>query len=183
MTFPQKSKLFFFVEGPDDKRFFDLIICPLVKVKYNQIRTIEYSQLPKKVICKLLDVIKREGNEYIFVRDIDNYPCITRIKEKIQESYHTIDTNRIIIVVKKMEGWYLASISTELAQSFGIPKQSRTETLDKAEFERLMLGSKIYDNSRVSFLNMLLKTFSPEIAINHNTSFNYLITRIKTCSV
>src|SRR3989339_69966 len=66
--------LFIFVEGKDDKEFFERIIKPKLNIKYDTIQIVEYSNLSDKKINELIKSINSYA-DYIFITDNDNCPC------------------------------------------------------------------------------------------------------------
>lgn len=102
--------LYFFVEGADDERFFENIIKPEFEKKHHTIIMHEYAQKQNNKIEKFLNGIKAMGSDYIYVTDIDHTSCITSKKKKIENSIKGIDINKIIVVIKEIESWYLAGL-------------------------------------------------------------------------
>lgn len=60
-------RLFIWVEGEDDARFFEKIMEPKLQKKYDVVETIRYASLKKEKIDNFLKSIKAMGAEYIFV--------------------------------------------------------------------------------------------------------------------
>ncbi len=166
------KRLFIWVEGEEDKRFFEKIIEPKLKKKYNLIETIRYSMLRKEKIDNFLKSIQAMDAEYIFVIDINNSPCITLKKQEAQNKYRNIDTDRIIVVIKESESWYLAGLDKKSSRKFGISDYIVTDNIIKEKFNSLY--SKKF-NSRIDFILEILKIFSVDIAKKKNKSFRYCI--------
>lgn len=76
------------------------------------------------------------------------------------------------MVIKKIESWYLAGLDDSPCKQLGIPSYTNTEDITKEQFNRLM--SKKFD-SRIDFMQEILKYFQVEIAKQKNKSFNYLL--------
>ena len=102
------KKLYIFVEGNDDNRFFSRIVKNLFKDSYNEIEIYEYSQKTKEYIQAFLESIRKMGAEYICQSDLDEAPCATKRKEKLREKFSSFEENRIIVVKIEIESWYLA---------------------------------------------------------------------------
>ena len=166
------KRLFIWVEGDDDIRFFDRIIKPVFEKKYNFVEVRACAQLKKKKIANFIKSIKAMKADYIYVADINNSPCITAKKQKIKN----IEQNRIIIVIKEIESWYLAGLSSEDSEKFKIRPFKTTDNVNKEAFDKLR--PKSFD-SRLDFMLEILKYFSIEIAKEQNQSFKYFIKKYK----
>jgi hypothetical protein len=165
-------RLFIWVEGEDDARFFEKIMEPRLKKKYDFVETRRYAAMKKEKIDNFLKSIKAMGAEYIFVVDINNSPCVTAKKQGVQNRLRNIDVDRIIVAIKEIEGWYLAGLGNIEAGKFKIRTFDNTDTITKEKFNSLI--PKQFD-SRVDFMLEILKNFSIEIAKQKNESFRYVI--------
>jgi len=172
-------RLFIWVEGEDDERFFEKIIEPELQKKYNFVETRRYATLKKEKIDNFLKSIKAMGADYIYVKDINNSPCVTATKQEIQNILRNVDEDRIIVVLKEIESWYLAGLSTAESEKFKIPTFSATDTITKEQFNSLT--PKRFE-SRIDFMLEILKTFSIETAMKKNGSFRYYIEKYN-CAV
>lgn len=76
------------------------------------------------------------------------------------------------MVVKEIEGWYLAGLGNTEAEKFKIRTFSETDTITKEQFNALI--PKTFD-SRIDFMLEILRIFSIEIAKQKNRSFRYCI--------
>lgn len=165
-------RLFILVEGDDDERFFEKIIEPKLQEKYNFVKTWRYATLKKEKIDNFLRSIRAMDADYIYVTDINNSSCVTAKKQETQEKLRNIDGDRIIVVIKEIEGWYLGGLDNTGSQKFGIPSYSATDNITKEQFNSSI--PKRFD-SRIEFLLEILKIFSIEIAKQKNGSFRYFI--------
>jgi len=165
-------RLFIWVEGEDDKRFFEKIIEPKLRKKYNFAETRCYAALKKEKIDNFLKSIKAMGADYIYVTDINNSPCVTAKKQETQSKFRNIDKERIIVVIKEIESWYLAGLGNTEAERFKIPIFSVTDTITKEQFNSSI--PKTFD-SRIDFLLEILKIFSIEISKQKNRSFRHFM--------
>ncbi len=164
--------LFIFVEGPDDRRFFETIIKPLFERQYDLVKISLHSNLKKEKIKNWLRSLKSMKANYIFVKDINNAPCVTAKKQSIIKKYKTIDKERIIVVIKEIESWYLAGLTEHVLKKFKISPFNTTDKVDKEQFNRLI--PQKFD-SRIDFMIETLKNFSIDIAMQKNKSFRYFI--------
>lgn len=165
-------RLFIWVEGEDDARFFEKVMEPKLQKKYNFVETRRYAAMKKEKIDNFLKSIKAMGAEYIFAVDINNSPCVTAKKQEIQNKLRNIDGDRIIVVIKEIEGWYLAGLGNTEAEKFKIRTFSETDTTTKEQFNALI--PKTFD-SRIDFMLEILRIFSVETAKQKNRSFKYCI--------
>ncbi len=166
-------KLFVLVEGDDDKRFFGNVIEPLIKKDYDSIIKWGYSHQKKKSVVNFLKGIKCMKADYIYVSDINNSPCTTSKKQNIKGIYKkVIDTNKIIVVIKEIESWYLAGLCNKDSTKLLKKRFKTTDDITKEQFNRFI--PKKFD-SRIDFMLETLKCFSLETAKKKNRSFKYLI--------
>lgn len=162
------------VEGGDDQRFFKGIIEQKLRIKYNWIETISYAKLKKEKVINYIKSITDMEADYIYVSDINHAPCVTYKKQGVQDKLGNIDKDKMIIVIKEIEGWYLAGLSDIGAQKLKIKASKFTDTdnLTKEQFNNLIPERF---GSRVDFLIEILKNFSIDIAKQKNKSFRYFI--------
>lgn len=170
-------RLFIFVEGNDDEEFFKRIIQPKLEERYASVRIIKYAEKKQDEIAKYLKGILGMNAEYIYVADINNSPCITDKKEKIYNKVVGSSKERIIVVRKEIESWYLAGLDLENSRRLGIYYEHRTDDVNKEKFnssisKRRYKSKRIYE-SRISVMQEILKHFSIEEAKNRNNSFRY----------
>lgn len=166
------KRLYIWVEGQDDQRFFKQIIEPKLRDKYDRIETICYRELKKEKLESFLKSIKAMGADYIYVTDIDQVPCVTAKKDGTQHRLRNIDKEKIIVVIKEIESWYLAGLGNAQAEKFKISAFTETDDITKEQFKNLI--PKTF-NSRIDFLLEILKSFSIEAAKQKNKSFKYLV--------
>ncbi|MDI3473509.1 MAG: hypothetical protein PWQ48_1790 [Thermotogaceae bacterium] len=165
--------LYVFVEGNDDERFFQCVLLPELKKSYDYIGIMKYAEEEKEKIESFLDSIKAMiGVDYIFVHDIDNSPCVTTKKEKLYNWLKNLDKEKIVVVIKEIESWYLAGLCDDNLQHLKIRMRdvSSTESITKEDFNSLI--PQKYD-SRIDFMQEVLKHFSIDVAKQKNRSFKY----------
>lgn len=165
------SLLFILIEGDDDERFFQRIIKPKLEEKYNTVKLWKYAEKRNEKIDNFLKSIMSMKADYIFIGDINKEPCITSKKQKIQKNkIKNIDNDRITVIIKEIESWYLAGLSIINSKKLGIPFFDTTDSIDKEKFNDLI--PKKFD-SRIDFMLEILKYFSIEMAKQKNKSFSY----------
>ena len=77
-------RLFVWVEGEDDVRFFDKIMKPKFQKMYDFIETRRFAALKREKVHNFLRSIKAMNADYIYVTDINDTPCVTAKKQEIK---------------------------------------------------------------------------------------------------
>ena len=101
-------RLFIWVEGTDDERFFNTIVVPRLANRYDDITVQRYAGMKNEGINKFLTSVEVMGADYLFIADIDTAPCVTRKKAALQAAIKRLDAGRIIFVKAEIESWYHA---------------------------------------------------------------------------
>lgn len=181
-------RLFVFVEGSDDERFFNRGINDYFKEKYRDIKIIKYANKKEKYeyVDKYIYSIKNMNSkgilaDYIYLTDIDNIDEIEKKKENIKDEFKNIELERVIIVVKEIESWYLAGLDKSAMDKIGVSFSGNTNKLTKEKFIKLMPSDF---SSKTNFMIEILKKFNFDTAIIKNRSFkyfakNYILTPIE----
>lgn len=161
------------VEGEDDNRFFERILKPKLREKYDWVQTIRYAKMKKGKINNYLRTFKGMKADYICVTDINNSPCVTAKKQKIQkELSKKIENDKVIVVIKEIESWYLAGLSEDASRNLKIRTYNNTNNITKEQFKKLIPRQF---RPRRNFMMEILQNFSIEIAKRKNRSFKYFI--------
>ena len=163
--------LYLFVEGTDDERFFESVIKPKFEGKYDYVEMMKYAHKSTKYIFNFLKTIKSMNNSYIYFSDINDTPCITLKKQEILETYKNIDKDRIVIVIKEIESWYLAGLNEKDSKKLTKRSFKSTDTITKEQFNTF----RPKNESRINFMIELLNVFSRDTAIQKNNSFSYFM--------
>jgi len=167
------ERLFIWVEGEDDLRFFNRIIKPAFEGKYNLVEVRAYAALKREKVSNYLRSIKAMDAAYIFVTDMNQAPCITARKEEIEDKFRNVDKDKIIVVIKEIESWYLAGLDDACSKKCGIRPCKTTDTIIKEQLNNMT--PKKFSSSRIDFLQEILKYFEVEIAKQKNKSFRYFL--------
>lgn len=178
-------KLFYiFVEGNDDKRFFDNLIVPKIYERYKckcKVFVIPYQQRKNTDIKNnIVRYAKSNNMNYVFLADLDSQNYLS-FKEKIkhcQDIYPELDYEKIFIVVEEIESWYLSGIDNakEIFSEFEIP--GNTDDISKENFEEMIRKSKKF-NSKLEFMEQICKDFDFDKAVERNTSLKYFLKELK----
>lgn len=164
------KQLFFLVEGDDDERFFQRIIKPKFEQKHYTVIAWKYAQVNNMKVESFIKSIKAMGADYIYVADINRALCITAKKQKIKDRVRNIDEDRIIVVIKEIESWYLAGLDETSSKKLGVGPFSTTDSITKERFNDL-IPKKF--RSKIDFVLEILQHFSIEIANQKNISFRH----------
>jgi restriction endonuclease Mrr len=164
------SRLYVFVEGNDDERFFDRIIRPRLKATYCKV--IKYAEAPRRQIRDFLRSIIQMEADYIYFTDINNAPCVTEKKHKVRQAIKSgIDESKVVIVIKEIESWYLAGVDENRAKELKISVPNTTDSISKEQFAS-MVSSRW---ERKDLMLEILKDFSVDTAKRKNKSFSYFV--------
>ena len=174
---PYKS-LLILIEGDHDKIFFDKVIKPLLEKKYHQVHPQIYSKLGKMGTNTVIDKFKNDGNDYIFVTDMEKIQCISGKKQERMTEFHSIDDkSKIMVVVRKIECWYTAGLSDDKYKELGFNPPVDTSKSGKGLFKKLLIKRRLKNKfmSDIFFMQEILMDFDIETAKQRNTSFKYFI--------
>jgi hypothetical protein len=171
----KRKGLLILVEGSTDFAFFQTKIMPLLSQKYESVSIIEYSELSKREVESWIKSFQYIGWDYLFVADKNKAPCLTKRKQDLKKIYDCLDSDKIIIVEKEIESWYLAGMGEKLANDLGIKIPPSTDKIAKKAFERLTRQSL----RSIDFRQMLLENFCLDAAQERNKSFAYFLRKLK----
>ncbi len=135
--------------------------------------------VPERIIG-LVEKLKKSGaNQIIILTDLENMPCITTAKQRIQTDKHII-----IIAVKKIEAWFLAdtaAISAFLEQNYICESPEEIdEPFDFIKSESERLKGRGVRSKRLLCGRILKSGFSIQNAAQHPNcpSAAYFIKRL-----
>ena len=175
------TTLYIFVEGPDDKRFFEKIIIPILENRYLEIKIIEYAGWSPDEISPFMRSMNKNPDwaTYIFVHDFDVDSCITKKKANLCETYFPLKEEYLYIVVTMIESWYLSGTSNYVLRKNRIRTsvEEIPSNANKEYFERLISSGS---NDRVKVMTNILDNFSIDVAVVKNKSFKYMIKKLST---
>jgi hypothetical protein len=165
--------LFVLVEGDADLRFFEQVMIPIMSSKHPNIEVRKYAEMKKKVLRGLVKSLPLMKAEYIFVADIDNYPCIRKRKTSILRKYgKVIDPDRIAVVVKEIESWYLCGLDNDYCTTLRSKKSlTRTEHISKEDFITLIPKGVV----KPEFIEQLFSKFKLDVGKAKNRSFKHFL--------
>ena len=177
MTFRQ---LVIFVEGDYDDLFFSKIVKTRFheQSNYDHLQIIKWCKKEKDFVNKYVKSLKSMNTpeiecDYIFVTDLDppNFECIDDRKEHILNDFKLISPTKIVIVVKEIEGWYLAGITDRTRKKIGVNsnefRQIDPDSVTKETFDKKIKPRKY---SKLEFMLEVLKIYNMTIAQKRNKS-------------
>lgn len=168
--------MFIFVEGESDKRFIEIIIKPILNNVYNDIQIIKYAQISKEKILNFINSIKSMKADYLFITDLNNEPCVSAKKQRLKREIVNIDVEKIIVVIKEIEGFYLAGLDASSLKGYITSGYLVTENISKEDFSDFANKNR---RSVVDFKEELLSKFSINEARKKNRAFAYLMKKIE----
>lgn len=167
------KRLFVFVEGVDDERFFNSVVVPLIENKGICTQIIKYSHYGKGWIDRFVDGIPDTG--FIVIGDLDDSPNEKAAKERLisNKDIRKLDESKIHIVVHEIESWFLAGYDHDKGKKCGLHLSipSSTDTLCKEDFLKMIPG----DSCKFDMQTKLISCFSLHVACARNESLNRFI--------
>jgi hypothetical protein len=163
-------RLFIWVEGSDDERFFRSIVVPRLAERYDDIRLTRYAGLTSDKVSSFLSSIRAMNADYIFVSDVDTAPCVTERKAALVAKYRRLDANDVIIVKAEIESWYLAGLDADTCAHLKLRPVRDTQAVTKELFFQMMPGDF---RSGLDFMVEVLKHHALDVARTQNASFDY----------
>ncbi len=163
--------LYIWVEGVHDERFFRRVVQPLLESRYDWIEVVRYAEEePAWRRSYLWNIRSRQDASYIYVTDLNAAPCVTAKKEDVRGRLSNVEDDRVMVVVREIEGWYLAGLDAEHSAGLGIGEPGATDQITKEDFTQLR--PRGFDSNR-EFMLEILACFSVAAAREKNESFDY----------
>lgn len=166
-------RLWLLVEGNDDARFADAVLAPEFMRAYDDVQIWRYSQVPIRKRADFLRSIDRMGADYILLCDIDEFPCVTSKKESVKSGLPALSDDRIAVVVKEIESWYLAGLDDSDFQARRIRIVNRPDEVVKEDFDALVGGKINHTDAMIE----ILKLYKLSVARHRSPSFAYFARR------
>ena len=165
---PGYKRLWLLVEGVDDERFVESVLAPEFQRAYDDVRIWQYSQVTLRKRVDFLRNIHRMNADYILLCDIDEHPCVTSKKESVKSRLPSLSDDRIAVVVKEIESWYLAGLDERDFQELRITNVNRPDEFVKESFNALLRGKV-----RINMMREILKRYDISQARRRSPSFGY----------
>jgi hypothetical protein len=175
MTF---RRLFLFVEGDDDERFFRSVLLPTLQTAYEDVQFVQFTRLKKEKVQGFLHSIAGMKADYIFVRDLDQLPCATAARDRLLAVFPQVSADRVQIVKAEIESWYCAGLPEGHPwKSLTTRPHLDTSMVTKENFEAAVLRKGA---SRVAAMLEILESFDREVAVRRNESFRRFVGKFIT---
>jgi hypothetical protein len=165
-------RLFIFVEGSDDVRFFETIIKPRFEHIFESVELITFACTKSVKVDRFIRGINAMHHSYIIVTDIDFEKSVPAKKSIILSRFSEADYQHIMVIIQEIESWYLAGIDDNGAKALGIHVPARTDFVTKEHFIGWIPR---YYPSKIAFMIEILKHFSLSVAVEKNRSFRFFI--------
>ncbi len=171
-----KKRLFLFVEGADDQRFFSKIISPLFKGRYESVEIVSYASMKREKVCRFAQGILNMEHEFLLFADIDEELNVKAKKALLLDRFCTLNGDRIVVIIREIESWYLAGLDDRAQKNLGIRPYHTTNHITKEIFNRLIPRSY---TSRIAFMADILARYSLPEAQERNRSFSYFLAHFR----
>jgi hypothetical protein len=168
----ERKRLFIFLEGTDDVRFFEQVVRPRFLHAYETVDLITYASTKSVKVDRFIRGINAMHHDYIIVADIDQEPGVPAKKKVILSRFIEADYNRVMIIVMEIESWYLAGLDRAASSAIGLHDHESTDFVTKEIFNRWI--PRNYP-SRIAFMIEVLKHFSLTVAKKKNKSFGFFL--------
>ncbi|MBR1368599.1 hypothetical protein RJ53_03405 [Methanocalculus chunghsingensis] len=162
------NRLYIFCEGPDDIRFFEGVLREHLQEGYDDIRMIGYAGMKYIRVDGFIRGIGAMGDDYLLVADIDHKRSVKAKKRVLMSRYRELDEQKIIIVIKEIEGWYLAGLDKKASSILGIRYSSSTDRITKERFNQMI--PERY-SSRIDLMIEIIRLYRIAVAVRRNRSF------------
>ena len=158
-------RYYLFVEGFDDKHFFET----LYSSSLPDAKCVEYSNMSHSKVNKFLQAIKGMDNvDYLFFCDEDK-KGIEAKRATVLNRYKNLESEKLYVVQCEIESWYYAGISELDCKKLRLNHfEYNTDQLCKEKFNsKLRKGS-----DRKYVMDQMLAVFNEDLARNRNFTFS-----------
>ena len=162
-------RLWLLVEGADDSRFCTEVLTRLFRSRYDHIEIWEYSQQKPSKLSGLLQTISYMNDDYLLIRDMDDRPCVTATKEAIASRISGLSWDRVVVVPREIEAWYLAGLDEAACGELGLDRVADVDSVTKEQFDQLVGGKRQHQPT----MDEILKRYNIEVARRRSPSFRY----------
>jgi len=166
------------VEGDCDEDFVNAVIHPWLvgRGRYDEVIPFKYANRRKQVVEDYVWVVTRRGEDLLCLTDLTHARCVPeRMRQLIDHEIGTFDPAMVFVVVKEIEGWYLAGVDSSGCRKMGIRYEGRTDQLKKEDFNGVIAKSKFRPRSACRY--EMLKNYDLELAATRNGSLHRLFDR------
>ena len=158
--------IYLFVEGYDDKRFFERVFSQHLNAKYECFQVWEYACKKKDRVASFVRTIRSLGQDVILCADGDG-----RSRDKVFDyhvAYSGLAPHEICVVVYEIESWYLAGLNAkDYPGRVMAPVPGSTNGITKERF------ANYFDDSALDAKLKILEVYDLGLAISRNSSLAY----------
>ena len=162
-------RLWLLVEGADDSRFCTEVLSQVFSSRYDHVEIWEYSQQTSSKLSGLLHTISSMSDDYLLIRDMDDRPCVTATKEAIASRTPSLSWDRVVVVPREIEAWYLAGLNEAACEELGLDRVTDVDSVTKEQFDQLVGGTRHHQPA----MDEILKRYDVEVARQRSPSFAY----------
>ena len=117
-------------------------------------------------------ILNKENWDYICACDIDTSACYPEKKRSFISKNILIEEDKIVVVIKEIESWYLAGIDNDFLRSIRAGLIDRNCNEITKEIFNNLIPKKM---PRAIFLNKILENYNTDLAKRNNSSFLYFL--------
>lgn len=166
------------VEGPTDRRFFERIILPRARQRGLRFRVVEWSTLTMGERRRIVEDAKRANRKYGFVADQDDHPCVSSKKRSLRRTMDFLADERIHVVTREIEGWYLAGLNQRASAQAGVSWSAINGGTERIRSTSIAAIDKESFRTRDQLLLAALELFDFYRAVRVSPSFRKVCQRL-----
>ena len=103
-------------------RFCEEVLSPIFQAHYDHVEIWQYSQRKSSKTVGLIRSIDSMSADYLLLGDIDERPCVTVTKEELNTQFSVLSSDRVIVVRREIEAWYLAGLHEPALRDLGLAR-------------------------------------------------------------
>jgi len=168
-----KNRLAILIEGNREEDFIKWIVKPIMigAGKYCEVITYKFPRVPKHINESYVRTVLDMNDDILCLTDITGFRSKRDKKEQVQRDHvGNIGDNKVIIVIREIESWYLAGVRQSYCRRLRIDYYNVTDNIGKKEFHEIIAKSKFKPRG-VCCLEML-RNYDVTLAKQKNRSFN-----------
>ena len=170
------SRLWLLVEGNDDERYAKSVLIPTFEAVYDHVGIWQYSQETIAKRANFLKSIHAMQADYLWFSDIDHFPCVSSCKDFVIGQVSALSADRIVVVVKEIEAWYMAGLNESKSQEMELNYPDQSDHITKEMFDESIGGPHLHTQTMIE----ILRDYDRDIARQKSISFDYFLR--KHCS-
>ena len=113
-----------------------MVLAPIFQATFDHVAIWDYSQKKDAKLTSLIRNIGSMNAGYLLFGDIDDRPCVTVTKEYLVNRFSVPAWDRIVVVRREIEAWYLAGLDEASCDELGLARVSDVDSTTKEQFDR-----------------------------------------------